>query len=417
VRKRVLISAFALSPNRGSEAGVGWNICSRMGKHHDVVVLYGSHFYRFELGSDIADHEAEHGAVPGVRFCAVPAPWFSKLCLFLHDHDLWAFYYLGYRSWQKAAYRKALELHREQPFDVVHQLNMIGYREPGFLWKLGVPFVWGPVGGAENVPLRFAPVLGARGFVFNLMRTPLNLLQLRCSLRVRSAVAKSNRLISATSGMRAALLKVFGRDSVVIPETGADAPQAPLATRSSDSGAPLRIVWSGLHIARKALPLLLRALARSPIKFQWHLDVLGVGPLTRSWKDLAERLGVASRITWYGWIDHRAALQIMERNDLFVLTSLQEANTTVVMEALSKGLPIVCLDHCGMADTVTPECGIKIPVTSPDQVIGELGEAIAHLALERDVLRRLSAGALRRVLDFSWDAKVDAIGRIYEEVS
>jgi glycosyltransferase involved in cell wall biosynthesis len=387
-----------------------------MGKHHDVVVLYGSHFYRFELGSEIADHEAEHGAVPGVRFCAVPAPWFSKLCLFLHDHGLWAFYYLGYRSWQKAAYRKALELHREQPFEVVHQLNMIGYREPGFLWKLGVPFVWGPVGGTENAPLRFASVLGAKGFIFNLMRTPLNLLQLRCSPRVRSAVAKSNQLIAATSGTRAAILKIYRKDSVVIPETGADAQQAPLSTKHNDCGAPLRMVWSGLHIARKALPLLLRAVASYPVKFKWHLDVLGEGPLTKSWKDLAIRLGVASHITWHGWLEHRTALQIMERGDLFVLTSLQEANTTVVMEAFSKGLPVICLDHCGMADTVTAECGIKIPVTSPDQVIRKLGAAIAHLARERDALQRLSAGALRRVQDFNWDAKVDAIGRLYDEV-
>ena len=43
---------------------------------------------------------------------------------------------------------------------------MVGYREPGYLWKIEKPFVWGPIGGLENSPWRFLPSLGIKGFMF-----------------------------------------------------------------------------------------------------------------------------------------------------------------------------------------------------------------------------------------------------------
>ncbi len=71
-------------------------------------------------------------------------------------------YYTGYAAWQRAAYRAALDLHRDRPFDLAHQLNITGYREPGYLWKLPIPFVWGPVGGAADIPPGFFPIMSAR---------------------------------------------------------------------------------------------------------------------------------------------------------------------------------------------------------------------------------------------------------------
>jgi len=42
---------------------------------------------------------------------------------------------------------------------------MVGFREPGYLWQLNIPFVWGPIGGMGYFPTRFLPVVGAKGAV------------------------------------------------------------------------------------------------------------------------------------------------------------------------------------------------------------------------------------------------------------
>ena len=67
----------------------------------------------------------------------------------------WRFYKY-YKEWQWKTYLMAKDICKEEKIDVLHQLNMIGFREPGYLWKLsqenGVPFVWGTYRWAETVP-------------------------------------------------------------------------------------------------------------------------------------------------------------------------------------------------------------------------------------------------------------------------
>ena len=52
----------------------------------------------------------------------------------------------------------------------------------------------------------------------------------------------------------------WGRDAENMIETGA-VPRDEGHVRDYDGSRPLRLVWSGLHIGRKALPVLLHALA------------------------------------------------------------------------------------------------------------------------------------------------------------
>jgi glycosyltransferase involved in cell wall biosynthesis len=137
--------------------------------------------------------------------------------------------------------------------------------------------------------------------------------------------------------------------------------------------------------------------------------------MTGRWRALARRLGIDSACTWHGWLPKRDAIAVVAESDLFVFPSLHEANPTVVMEALSSGVPVVCLDHCGMADVVTAACGVKIPVTTAREVITRLAEAIGRLARDPGERRRLSEGAIQRAADFSWDTKVRKMIEVYEK--
>ena len=53
----------------------------------------------------------------------------------------------------------------------------------------------------------------------------------------------------------------------------------------------------------------------------------------------------------------------MQDADIALITSLRELTSTVI-ESLSLGLPVVCLDHCGFSDVIDESCGIKVPVTN-----------------------------------------------------
>lgn len=407
-RLKVLVVAAAVHPDKGSEPGLGWGWVQALSRHHDLWVITGER----EGNREAIELRLQRNSELGwrIKFFYLP------LVYGRHLPRIWPpLYYRMYRQWHQRAFRVARQLEAEVGFDLVHQLNMGGFREPGYLWRLEKPFVWGPVGGTANVPLRFASVLGPREFLYHLAKVTMNNLQFRYHPRVGKALARADGFVTSTSDTRTAFLRVRRKDSIVIQDTGPDTESAPIGrTRPVESDRILRLAWSGLHVSRKALPILLRAVARLD-SIRWHLDIVGQGPMTRRWKTLARRLGIDSHCTWHGWIPKREAMAVVARSDLFVFPSLHEATPTVVMEALSFGVPVICLDHCGMADVVTSECGVKVPVTTAREVIARFAEAIGRLARDPEQRQRLSAGALRRAERFSWDNKVQRMLEVYKK--
>jgi glycosyltransferase involved in cell wall biosynthesis len=147
-----------------------------------------------------------------------------------------------------------------------------------------------------------------------------------------------------------------------------------------------------------------------------ELAVLGDGPESGRWTALAQELGVAPRVRWTGMLAMEAALAEVSRADVLAFTSVQEGTPHAVLEALSLGVPVVCHDACGMGAAVTDECGIRVRMESPETSVAGFADAVRRIAGDPDLLHRLSAGALRRAAELSWDAKAQQIAQAYEHV-
>jgi len=145
-----------------------------------------------------------------------------------------------------------------------------------------------------------------------------------------------------------------------------------------------------------------------------ELHVIGAGRSTDRWKKLALNLGL-KKITWYGWVDKEAALEIMANCHLMCITSLSDLTSTVLLEGLSLGLPVVALNHCGFSNVITKDCGIKIPIGSRKEVCAGFSTAIDLLYEDEPLRLKLSQGARRRALDFKWEEKAKRITQLYEE--
>jgi glycosyltransferase involved in cell wall biosynthesis len=407
-RKKVLISAYACNPNKGSEAGVGWGWVSAIAKYHDLWVIIGE-LHRIDVEKEIAKKPDQY---KNVCFYFLPRIRWLKL------ERLWPPAYLWtYRLWQREVYELAGNLHEQIKFDIVHVITYVGFRVPGHLWKLNTPFVWGPIGGLENTPWCFLPMLGLKGYLYFSCRNILNSVHKRFSILPKRAFRKTNGgTISATGRIRKEIIRWYGHESKVICEIG------PPSTMVSDysvrePGELLRLSWSGLHLPGKALPLLLNALAMLPKAVDWRLEILGEGACTKKWKRLSDTLKIDNRCTWHGWLPREKAMAIVHVSHVFVITSIKDLTSTVTLEALSQGVPVVCPDHCGFSDVITSDCGIKVPVKTPRQFEYDLSEALKRLFNEESERRRLACGALRRINDFSWDKKAIEINKIYQAVT
>lgn len=414
-RLRVLAVAYACNPRQGSEEGVGWGWVNAIAANHRVDVVTAA-FHRPDIEYGLAEGAEK---LADVRFHYVAEkPWHyrpSHPWKYIENGVLKPIMNLAYAAWQRDAYRLASQLDTQIGFDLVHLITYVGFRFPGRFWKLDLPLVWGPIGGLENTPVRFLPLMGAYGCTYYACRNLVNALQRRWLPGPRRAMAKAARtqsIIAATEGIRREIDRWYGHPSEVICEIGPPSTIAETHTlRQPDER--LRLVWNGQHLPGKALPLLLKALAGIDGVVDYELTVLGAGPCSRKWQRLAGELGIGGKCRWPGWMRRDEAIRVMGQAHVSVITSLKDLTSTVLLESLAAGLPVVCPDHCGFSNVVTSDCGIKVPVRSPQQLVGDLATAIERLACDEAERRRLAAGALRRIQDFSWDRKAETVAAIY----
>jgi len=403
-RLKVLVSAYACSPYRGSEYGVGWGWVEAISKYHDLWVLTAAHC-KDEIEAELLSRPQLQSRI---RFSYIP-----KRRFFLADVNGSPTHLYNYTNhWQKAAYEAGKRLHKEIGFDIVHQLTYVGFRVPGLLWKLDAPFVWGPIGGLEQTTWALIPALGVHGALHFFARNLLNDWDRRFSQAPKLAFAKADGgVIAATTGIKKEIARFYGHDSIVISEIG-----LPPVTRKAPvqrlPAEPLSLLWCGLHLPGKALPFLLSALRMLPADLNWKLTIIGSGPCSAKWQRLAKVNGLADRCDWLGQVPRQTVLQNMQAAHALVITSVYDLTSTVLVEALANGLPVICPDHCGFRDAIIPECGIRVPAFSKRGLVVGLRDAI--VAMNDEILRlRLADGALSRSSNYRWDLKAQAVNTIY----
>jgi glycosyltransferase involved in cell wall biosynthesis len=402
-RPRLLMMCYACNPYKGSEHAEAWNRAIAAARDFDVWVICDAD----ECAESIRRYEQEQGRITGLTFVYVDPPrWQKRLA------RLPGTYYPVYHLWHLQAGRVAKRLHAELQFDLAHQVSLQGYREPGELWQLKIPFIWGPVGGTQNFPWRFLLAEGATAGGRAAFRSAANWLQFRTSGRVRRALRATTQLIAANSdGVRK-----FSRIHGVTPELMSDVatPRIAAKPRLAEPGQPLRLLWSGVFEPRKALSILLRALAKLEDSVDYRLTVLGSGKCQGKWQRLARKLGIDGRIHWTGEIPYAQAMRQYELADVFAFTSLCDTTGMVVIEAIASGLPVIAFDHQGVGDIVTEACGIKVPVTTPARAIADWEQAIRRLASDGELRERLSRGAIDRAGDYHWTKVTRRTAEIYD---
>lgn len=401
---KVLVNCYACSPYKGSEPGMGWKFVNALSQKHELHIITEAKFEK-----DIRQFFNEH---PERK------KDFRFYFIWKHRHKtlrkIWPpSYYWFYKEWQKKALALAKELDKKEHFDVVHQLNMVGYREPGYLWKMDKPFLWGPIGGLENTPWCMIPTMGVKGIVYYTCYNIINTWQMHVNCRVKKAMRKADAIISATAKIQEQIRKLYGKDSIIIPEVGFEG-SADNAYALREEGEKLRICWSGQHTPGKALNLLLEALAFNN-RQDTELHVIGKGEKTSEWNNMAERLGLRN-VVWHGWVERSEALRIMQSCHLFCITSLKDLTSTVILEALSYGMPVIALDHCGFSNVITENCGRKILIMNKAQVVRDFASAISEMADNEELRRRLSEGARKRAMEYNWEDKAKTISDIYNDV-
>ena len=411
MKKNILISAYAISPVKGSEFASAWNTVNNLAGQHELWVLYGISDDHMGDTQTMRSFLSENSS-PNVHFIEVQPGTIAKAINLLNKAGLGWFFYFAYYLWQKEALGKAQELLQTVDIDVVHQLGPIGYREPGFLWKLGKPIVWGPIGGMMVVDkrlLKHKPLLTQ--IKFNL-KNLINRLQLGYSARIKKAFEQADVLIAATRAGQRTIMNRFNRESYYLPDTSFTGNV--MLDETKFNNKPIQLVWSGTHIERKNPELCLDALAIVNDR-DWTLNVLGAGPLTAKLKIKAAALGLTDNIIWHGQLHRADAVKVMAASHLHIITSIAEDNPAVVFEAMSCGVPSLTIDHHGMGDVISRKNGIKVPVDEYPVLAQSIANKLDELFENPEVLKSLAYSTIANIGAFEWSARLNLLNRVYDE--
>lgn len=408
----IIVSAHHCAPAMGSEHAVGWNLVSRLARKHPILLITQDNEYRaaVEAGVNALRLEGSHIVAFYVQHRATTDG---------RKNNLRLFYYLTYVTYQRRVLALAKNLMKTYRVVASHHLTIVGFREPGFLWTLDTPFIWGPVGGLVYSPRILFSELSPKMRWFQSIRNSITWIQFLASSRVRSAYRAATRygaFIAATPDIGKRFQRRFGGQFVWIPETGSTIEEiTPAPATHPGEDRPLRLLWLGGLLDIKPLGILLDAIALIPDhEKRIHLSIVGDGDARPRFEQQATTLGVNSTFT--GWINHEAAKRQFNDADLFVLLSIKDLTTNVVFESLAAGVPIICLDHHGYSAIVDESCGRKIPLLSPIALRQRLAQELARFLKDPGLLGSLRQGARQRAAAFTWDRNAEAIGRIYTDI-
>lgn len=405
---KILINAYACSPGMGSEPGMAWNWVSNLARFCELYIITEGEF-REKIETVVPT--LEQGG--NMHFYYNPvSEKIRKMCWNQGD---WRFYKY-YREWQWKTYLLAKDICQKEHIDILHQLNMIGFREPGYLWKLskenGVPFVWGPVDAKDKFPVAYLDGAGLKTKLFMRLKNFLTGIQLRYSKRVLLAARQSSVIFSASSNSQRSFKKYMNIDSPLLNETGCYVQDHPIVDKTDKE--TFDVLWVGKMDFRKQLALALQTVAKSENN-KLRLHIMGGGD-AESYQSLAKSYGIADKCIWHGAVSHDEVQDIMQKSDIFLFTSVAEGTPHVVLEAISNNLPVVCFDTCGQGDAVNDKVGRKIPLSFPCQSVSDFAKLLNELEDNRSLLKQLSENCKERQQELSWEEKAKTMMEWYEKI-
>lgn len=401
----ILINAYACSPNMGSEPGMAWNWCVNLAKYSELHIITEGEF-RNEI-------EAALPTLPqGKNMHFYYNPVSEKIRKMCWNQGDWRFYKY-YKEWQWKTYLIAKDICQKTHIDILHQLNMIGFREPGYLWKISdIPFVWGPVDAKESFPLAYLEGASLKTKLFIQLKNTITKWQLQHAKRVRLAVKRASCVISASSNSQQAFKKYFQIESPLLNETGCYIQEHPIIDKSKKEY--LDVLWVGKLDFRKQLGLALRSIAATKNP-HIKLHIVGGGN-NFIYQTLAKELGIESQCKWYGAISHEEVQTIMQKSDVFFFTSVAEGTPHVVLEAIGNNLPVVCFDTCGQGDSINETVGRKIKLSNPNLSSQQFAMILNELENNRDMLKEMSENCKERQKELSWDRKAQQMIGLYQKI-
>lgn len=162
---------------------------------------------------------------------------------------------------------------------------------------------------------------------------------------------------------------------------------------TSDLRPPIAydVSFCGRLVPNKGLENVIRAVEQIP---EARLLIIGDGPERQPMEELADKLGIANRVTFLGWLPtQEAVIGAIQTARVFVMNSTSEGGPRIALEAMGSGMPVIVTPVGVMPEVI--EDGKNGVITSGD--IDDLKVKINEL-MQNEMRRESLATEAKKVL-------------------
>jgi glycosyltransferase involved in cell wall biosynthesis len=377
--KIILVSAFSISPNKGSEPGVGLIWSSELSKSSIVYVVT-----RKKLKEDLELYKLNNNLF-NLNFIFIDSSSFLRKISILLEYIDWQIKVFLY-------FKKKIKLYN---FDYIWHLTFGSIFLPTFLFLFNVPFIWGPLGGGERVRFLNYKNFSITDALPHYVKSFL-VKTIRFNPFVFLPERKAKLIIAKTKDTFNLLSNNAKSKSIIRLETAFDLPShnANIINKSNDK---LIFCYTGRLISFKNVILTLEALKGSSIGDDFIYKIVGDGPQRKYLESYVKKNNMENNVLFLGNLPRIEALKILMASDIYLFPSLREGGSWALMEAMALGKPTICIKTNGMEMIADSSSAIMIPLESHSKMLINFQNAISVLSHNHDLRKKIGDNAKIRI--------------------
>ena len=405
--KTILATTYAVNPYKGSEDGMGWNFIRQIARFNKVIAITREN-NQAAIEQFMVENPDE--IYHNIQFLYFDLPYWMRFWK-RGGRGAMLYFWMWQRAIPKFVSRQKID------FDIVHNLNFHNDWTPSYLWKLGKPFVWGPIGHHPAIPTQYLKSYKKIQALRDKTMWVIKQLFWRFSSDLRNTAKNANHILCMNRSVTD-VMNIERQQHSIMPSVATD----DFGHNLNERRKKFSLISAGRLVPLKGFDLCINSFASflsklpDERKTQCELMIIGSGPEKANYMALAKELGVEKFIHFVDWMDRNELMQLMKDASAFVFPSHEGAGM-IVAEALSFGVPVICLDNSGPGQFIDEACGIKVPQQNYRETVSDLSEGIFQLFSDRTKWKKMREKARERFEQyFHWDRRGESLQTIYQQL-
>lgn len=396
---KILYIAYSCNPYNGSEDQIGWSIPFESAKLGNDVFVITKEEQRINIEKYCIENNYNN-----ITFIFVDIPNFLKK---LYKG---IFYSGRLNIWNNKVYKEAKKIVKTYSIDIIHQVTPVEFRAIGkYGYIKECKFIVGPVGGGEYISKCLFKYLNMKEKCIEILRFFINVFYRYVYLFRRNTIDKilfANYETSLFLGNRI--------NNNIFTEIGINKVNSPLCFNMNKE--KIIFLIPGRLIYRKGHLFFLETLLEVDKKYDYEVRIVGEGKYYNKIKKFISKNNLGEKIFLIGKVDYESMKIEYCNADVVVLPSLRETTGTIILEANSYGVPVLCQNKFGAAVVLDSRYNFLYDGKKIRDLKDNLKDKIVYILENSSKIRHIKYKLKDLSNKFLYENKILNYMNIYDEV-